>query len=86
MFDSRKLTTRTTYDKSLSPSIKWHKTFCLIFKRSCLKLIHELDTWSGDLSCDFTLADCLIGGFKLAKSAYRDKCVYTGYGIGFNTP
>ena len=50
MFDSHKLTTRTTYDKILSPSIKWHKTF------------------------------------KLAKNAYRDKCVYTGYGIGLNTP
>ena len=35
----RKLTTLTTTDNSLSPSIKWYGNlnFCLIFKESCLK-------------------------------------------------
>ena len=36
---TEKLTTPTTTDSSLSPSIKWHKNtnFCLIFQKSCLK-------------------------------------------------
>ena len=74
--------------------------FCLVFKESCLiqkitisnppnriKLftVYESDTWSWDLSSDFTLKDCLFGGVKLAKNAYLDKHVYSGYGIGFDS-
>ena len=37
----KKLTTPTTKDKRVSPSIKWYENsnFCLIFKGSCLKKI-----------------------------------------------
>ena len=36
---TEKLTTPTTTDNSLSPSMKWYKNskFCLIFKGNCLK-------------------------------------------------
>ena len=74
--------------------------FCLVFKRSCLKqknatytpsnrviyfIVYELDTWSRDLHSSFTLKDCLVGGINLAIIADPDKCVYTGYGIGFDS-
>ena len=76
------------------------KNFCLVFKENCLKqkkcnlysswynycfIVYESDTWSQDLSSDFTLKDCLYGGVKLAKNAYLDKCVYNDYGIGFDS-
>ena len=84
---AEKLSTPTTTDNSLSPSIKWYgiSNFCLVFKGSCLKqknetytppnriiffIFYELDTWSRDLSSDFTLKDCLFGGVKLTKSAF----------------
>ena len=72
----------------------------LVFKRSCLKqknatytpsnrviyfIVYELDTWSRDLHSSFTLKDCLVGGINLAIIADPDKCVYTGYGIGFDS-
>ena len=57
----------------------------LKFKGSCTKLedkaaytpynvvnlfvVYELDTWSQDLSTDFTLKNCLFGAVKLAKNA-----------------
>ena len=52
------------------------------FKVSCLKqekvtftprnvvilsIVYELDTWSRDLSTDFTLNDCLFGTVKLTQ-------------------
>ena len=42
----KKLTTPTTSDNSLSPSIKWYKdsNFSLIFKGSCLKQKHATFT------------------------------------------
>ena len=38
-FSTEKLTSLTTTDDILSPSIKWYKSsyFCLIFKGNCLK-------------------------------------------------
>ena len=74
--------------------------FCLIFKESCLKqknatftppnkvnlfIVHELDTWSRNLNCNFTLKYCLSGGVKLAKNANPDKYVYGGYSIEFDS-
>ena len=74
--------------------------FYLIFKGNCLKqksatftapnvinvfTVYELDTWSPDLNSDFTLKDCIYGGFKLARNADPDKCKYTDYGIGFDS-
>ena len=94
-----KLTTPTTNDNSLSPSIKWYENsnFYLIFKGSCLKqksatsniinffTVYELDTQTQDLNSDFTVKDCLFGGAQLAKNADPDKYEYTGYGIGFDS-
>ena len=31
------------------------------------------------------MKDCLFGGVKLAKNVDPDKCVYIGYGIGFDS-
>ena len=36
-----------------------------------------------DLNSDVTLKDCLFGGVKLDRNTDPDKCVYIGYGIGF---
>ena len=47
-------------------------------------IAYELDTWSRDLNSDFTLQHCLFGGVKLAKNADPNKCVYSGYGNGFD--
>ena len=78
-----KLTTPTTTDNSLPPSINWYENskFCLTFKGSCLEqknvtytppnriifFVYELHTWSRDLNSYFTLKDCLFGGVKLAS-------------------
>ena len=74
--------------------------FCSVFKESCLKqkkatfsppnrinifTVYQLDTWSQDLNSIFTLKRCLFGGVKLAKNADRDKYLYSGYGIGFDS-
>ena len=67
-----------------------------IFKWNCLILekiyfIHdnavnvyitfELDTWSRDLSTDFTLDNYLVGAMKLTKSVNPDKYEYSAYGL-----
>ena len=36
-----------------------------------------------NLNIDFTLGNCLSGFVKLTKNADLDKCMYTGYSIGF---
>ena len=79
-FANWKLNTPATNDNSLSPSIKWYKTFYLIFKGSCLKQ----NTYSQDLNYDFTLKECLFGDVKLAENADADKYIYSGYSIGFD--
>ena len=98
---AEKLTTSSTTDNSLSPSIKWYgnSNFCLVIKVSSLKqknaitppntiyffIAYELDTWSRELNSDLTLKGCLLVSVKLAKTADPDKYVYSGYGIGFNS-
>ena len=72
----------------------------MIFKEKCIKqknatftfpniidfcTIYKLDALLWDLNFDLTLKDSLFGGFKLAKSADPDKCVYSGCGIGFDS-
>ena len=47
-------------------------------------IVYWLDTLPRDLNVYFTLKDCLSAGVNLAKNAYPDKYVYTGYGIGFD--
>ena len=37
------------------------------------------------MNSDFSLKDCLFGGFKLAKNTDPDKHVYSGYGIVFDS-
>ena len=48
-------------------------------------IVYDLDTWSRDLSTDFTLKDCLFGSVKLTKTADPDKYKYSSYSIGFNS-
>ena len=74
-------------DNSLSPSINWYENskFCLIFWGINCFVNYELETWSRDLSTDFTLKDCLFGGVKLAKNADPDKYQYASYGIEFHS-
>ena len=72
----------------------------MIFKESCIEqknttftfpniidfcIVYKLGAWLWDLNFDFTLKDCLFGGFKLAQSLDPDKCVYSGCGIGFDS-
>ena len=74
--------TTTDNSSSLSIKWNEKSKFCLIFKGSCLKqknanftplniifffIVYALDTWSRDLSSDFTLKEWLFGGFKFAK-------------------
>ena len=89
VLSAERLTTSTTTDNSLSPSIKWYENsnFCLICEGSCLKqkssfysskynnffIVYASDTWSRDLNSAFTLKDCLFGGAKLAENANADK-------------
>ena len=47
-------------------------------------IAYELDTWSRDLNSNFTLKHCLFGGVKLGENADPNKCVYSGYGNGFD--
>ena len=47
--------------------------------------VYKLDSWSQDLNTDFTLKAFLFRGVKLAKNAHRDKYLYSGYGIGFDS-
>ena len=51
---------------------EWKATFTL---NNIVNLftIYELDTWSRDLSTDFTLKDFLLGSVKLTKNADPDK-------------
>ena len=46
---------------------------------------YGLDTWSRDLSTEFTIGDCFSGTVKLTKTADSDKYGYSGYGIGFDS-
>ena len=96
----KKITTPTTTDNSLSPSINGTKIQILFnIKGSCLNqknatftppnvitffIVYELHTQPGDLSFNFTLKDCSFGGIKLAKNDDPNKYVYSGYGIGFS--
>ena len=47
-------------------------------------IVYELRTCSRDLIFNSTLKTCLFGVVKLAKNADPDKCVYSGYGVGFD--
>ena len=47
--------------------------------------VYKLDSWSQDLNTDFTLKAFLFRGVKLAKNVDRDKYLYSGYGIGFDS-
>ena len=92
--------TTTDNSLSLSIKQYGDSHLCLVFKESWLKqknetytspnitnflIAYELDTWSRDLHCDFTLKSCLLGGIKLSKNADADKYVYSGYGIEFDS-
>ena len=72
----------------------------LEFKGSCLKqdkapfppnnvvklyTVYELNTWSQELSAEFTRKDCLFGAVKVTKNATPNKCSYSGYGIEFDS-
>ena len=90
-----------TTSKSLSPKlVLYNSEIRLTFKGTCLKqdkatftskikvnlfVAYELDTWSKDLSTDFTLTNCLFGSVKLTKNANSDKYKYSGYEIRFNS-
>ena len=47
-----------------------------------LLISYELDTWSRDLSTEFTLGDCLFGAVKLTKNADCGKYGCSDYGTG----
>ena len=47
-------------------------------------IAYELDTWSQDLSADFTLKYCLFGAVKLTKNIDPNKYTYSKYGVGFD--
>ena len=47
-------------------------------------IVNKLDAWLRDFNFHVTLKDCLFGGVKLAKDTDPDKCVHSGYGIGFD--
>ena len=49
-----------------------------------LNTSYKLDTWSRDLSTDFTLGNCLFEAVKWTKNANPDQYGCSGYGIGFN--
>ena len=73
----------------------------LKFKGSCLKqedkgaftpknvvnlfIVYELDTWSENLSTDFTLKYSFFRSVKLTKKDHPDKYKYSGYAIGFDS-
>ena len=50
-----------------------------------LYITWKLDTWSKDLSTNFTLGNYLFGVVKVTKNADPDKCKYSGFGIGFDS-
>ena len=52
---------------------------------SKLYITYELDTWSRNLSTDFTLGNCLIGAMKFTKNVDLDKYGYSGYCMGFDS-
>ena len=90
-----------TTSKCLFPKLVWYNSgIKLKFKGSCLKqdkatftpknvvnlfVVFELDTWSQDLSTDFTLNNYLFGSVKLTKNVDPDKYKYSGYGTGFDS-
>ena len=47
-----------------------------------LFIVYELETWSRDLSTDFTLGECLFGAVKSTRNADPGK--YSGYVTGFD--
>ena len=48
-------------------------------------IVHELDTFSRDLSSNFTLKDCFFGGVKLTKNVDPEKYGSSGYDIGYDS-
>ena len=88
-----KLTTSTTTDNSLSPSIIWYRNSILFNQESAIYtplsriyffIIYELNSWPWDLDSDFTLGNCLFRGVKLAKNADPDQYGYSVYNIRFD--
>ena len=47
--------------------------------------VYELGRWSRDVNADFTLKKFLFRAVNISKNADPDKCIHTGYGIGFDS-
>ena len=49
-------------------------------------IVSELYTWSKDPTNNFKFKNCLFGATTIAKNSNKEKHVYSGYGIIFDSP
>ena len=46
-------------------------------------MVYDLDTWPNNSLRNFTLKNCLFDPTSIVKHSYKEKWVYSGYGIAF---
>ena len=48
-------------------------------------IVYDLDTWPKDPTNNFKFKNCLVGATDIVKNSDKEKCVYSGYGITFDS-
>ena len=79
----------SNFDHHLLPDINFNGHFLInnisIPKKvTNLYICYTLNPQLRNLNTDFKLGNCLFESVKITKNADRDKCKYSGYGIGFD--
>ena len=79
----------SNFDHHLLPDINFNGHFLInnisIPKKvTNLYICYTLNPQLRNLNKDFKLGNCLFESVKITKNADRDKCKYSGYGIGFD--
>ena len=48
-------------------------------------IAYDLDAWSRNPTNNFKLKNCSFGASTITKNSYKEKYVYSGYGITFDS-
>ena len=48
-------------------------------------IVCDLDTWPRNPTSNFKFKNCLFGAVNIVKNCYKEKYVYSGYGITFDS-
>ena len=48
-------------------------------------IVYDLDAWPRNPANNFKFKNCLFGATNVVKNSYKEKYVYSGYGITFDS-